>query len=137
MTSYLHTAIFAAGVGQLYVVVAAFFVPKCLRWSSDLQTLPRMLRQLFLVYASYVVAAIVVFGVTSIVFAGDLAADTSGARTICGLIALFWGARLALQLVFDVRSYLKAWWIKLGFHSLTVLFIAFTVTYGAAAFLPR
>jgi hypothetical protein len=61
-------------------------------------------------------------------------ANGSGlARGVSGYIAAFWGIRLALQWVFDVREHLNTWWLKLGYHTLTVLFIGFTVIYGYAA----
>jgi hypothetical protein len=31
---------------------------------------------------------------------------------------------------------LKTWWLRAGYHALTVLFVYFTLVYGAAALLP-
>ena len=41
--------------------------------------------------------------------------------------------RLGLQAVFDVKPHLTAWWLKLGYHTLTVLFLFFTAVYSYAA----
>jgi hypothetical protein len=43
---------------------------------------------------------------------------------------VFWGVRLALQAVFDVRPHLSAWWLATGYHALTVLFLFFAAAYG-------
>ncbi|MCS7079163.1 MAG: hypothetical protein NZ585_03820 [Chloracidobacterium sp.] len=53
-----------------------------------------------------------------------------------GYVAVFWGVRVGLQAVFDVEAYLTAWWLRLGYHGLTVLFVFFTVIYGWAALRP-
>ncbi len=58
------------------------------------------------------------------------------ARGVCGYIAVFWGVRLALQGVFDVKQHLSAWWLKAGYHALTALFVGFTLIYGYAALRP-
>ena len=47
--------------------------------------------------------------------------------------AVFWGVRLCLQAVFDVKPHLTAWWLTAGYHTLTVLFLSFTAVYGYAA----
>lgn len=39
----------------------------------------------------------------------------------------------ALQAFLDVKEHLTAWWLKLGYHGLTALFLALTVLYGWAA----
>jgi len=62
-----------------------------------------------------------------------VAADWRGAR---GYIALFWGLRLPLQAVFDVKAHLTTWWLKLGYHTLTVLFVSFTLVFGYGALQP-
>jgi hypothetical protein len=58
------------------------------------------------------------------------------ARGVCGYIAVFWGIRLALQWVFDVKEHLSAWWLKLGYYVLTILFASFTLLYGYATLRP-
>ena len=42
---------------------------------------------------------------------------------------MFWGVRLVLQAVFDVKPYLITWWLKTGYHMLTILFLFFTIVY--------
>jgi hypothetical protein len=49
---------------------------------------------------------------------------------------VFWGIRLALQWIFDVKEHLSNWWLKVGYYTLTILFAGFTLLYGFAALRP-
>lgn len=55
------------------------------------------------------------------------------ARGLCAYVAVFWDVRLCLQAIFDVKEHLTAWWLKLGYHLLTALFLFFTAIYAYAA----
>ncbi len=128
--------IFFAGFGQLSVLVASALVPIRLNWRTELQVLPRLHRQMYWVYGGYTVMSIVAFGVLSIVNADELATGRGLARGFCAYVAVFWGIRVVLQGVFDVRAHLTAWWLKLGEILLTVLFVLFTLIYAWAALRP-
>ena len=132
----LPTLIFAAGIGQLGVLAAGALVPFRLGWRTTLGGLPALHRQMYWVYGGYVVLAIITFGLLSLFHARELAAGSGLARTLCGYVAVFWGVRLALQGVFDVKPYLTTWWLRAGYHLLTVLFLTFTLVYGYAALRP-
>jgi hypothetical protein len=132
----LGTLIFLAGIGQLSVLVASALVPIRLEWKSSLAVLPRLHRQLYWVYGSYVVMAIVAFGVICLLCARDLAAGGALARVLCGYIAVFWSVRLSLQAVLDAGPHLTVWWLRLGYHLLTVLFVSFALLFGVAALRP-
>lgn len=125
--------IFCAGVGQLCVLVASALVPVRLNWKADLQVLPRLHRQLFWIYGGYVVLAIIALGLISVTSAAELAQGTPLARCVCGYIAVFWGVRLALQVVLEVKGHFTTWWLKAGYHLLTVLFATFTLIFGWAS----
>lgn len=132
----LTTLITLAGIGQLCVLIASALVPFHLNWKVELKALPRLHRQMYWVYGGYVVLAIVAFGLISLFQARELAAGAGLARGVCGYIAVFWGVRLVLQGVLDVKERLTAWWLTVGYHVLTVLFASFTLVYGYAAFRP-
>jgi hypothetical protein len=104
-----------------------------LNWKTDLQVLPCLHRQLFWVYGGYVVLAISALGLGSMANAAELARGSLLARCVCGYIAIFWGIRLALQTVLDVREHLTTWWLKAGYHTLTVVFATFTAIFAWAA----
>ena len=136
MQETLEALIFSAGVGQLGVLVASALVPLRLNWREVFQSLPKLHRQMYWVYGGYVVLAIVAFGLICLFNARELAAGSGLARGVCAYMAVFWGVRLGLQAVFDVKEHLTAWWLALGYHMLTVLFVSFTLLFGYAALRP-
>jgi len=62
-----------------------------------------------------------------------LASGSRLARGFCAYVAVFWGIRLALKAVFDIKGYLNTWWAKAGYSALTLLFTALTIVYSWAA----
>jgi hypothetical protein len=118
-----------AGIGQLSVLVASSLVPLKLNWKKDLASLPTLHRQMYWTYGGYVVMSIVFLGIVSILCADELASGSRLAKIFCIYGAIFWGVRLCLQAVFDVKPHLTVWWLKLGYHTLTVLFVFFTAVY--------
>ena len=56
-----------------------------------------MLRQLFWVYGVFIVVMSISFGVLTCIHAPAMAAGDPIARSICALIAIFWGLRLLVQ----------------------------------------
>jgi len=133
MNDYLPMTLFVAGFAQLGVLVASSLVPMRLQWRDSLAGLPRLHRQLYWIYGGYVVLGIVFNGVVTIVNADALAEGSMLARCVCGYVAIFWGIRLSLQTVLDVKGFLTEWWLAAGYHLLTVLFASFTLIFGYAA----
>jgi hypothetical protein len=129
----LAPLIFYAGIGQLCVLVASALVPLRLNWKSSLRELPTLHRQLFWVYGGYVVLSIVSLGLICLFNADELARGSGLARAICAYAAVFWGVRLSLQSFLAAREFTTTWWLKAGYHVLTVLFASFTVIFGWAA----
>lgn len=129
----LADAIFIAGIAQLGVLIASALVPFRLDWRRQLQCLSRLHRQMYWVYGGYIVLSIVAFAALSIFNAGELASGSALARGFCAYVAVFWGIRLGLQAVFDVKEHLSAWWLKAGYLVLTLVFVALAVVYGWAA----
>jgi hypothetical protein len=122
------------GVLQLGILVASALVPGVLRWRTELRSLSALSRQLIWVHGAFIVLVIVGLGLISVVEAEQLADGSLLARTVCGFIAVFWGARLAIQcFVFDGRPYLTRWFLKLGYHGLTASFLYLTVAFALAA----
>jgi hypothetical protein len=136
MHQMLTNLITLAGLCQLGVLIASALVPIRLHWRSELAVLSRLHRQMYWVYGGYVVLAIVAFGVISLFNAEEMADGSGLARGFCGYIAVFWTIRLMLQAVLDVKEHLTAWWLKLGYRTLTVLFLSFALIYAYAALHP-
>lgn len=121
-----------AGAAQLCILVASSLVPFQLNWTRDLASLPVLHRQMYWTYGGYVVLGIVFLGAVSLACADELTSGSRLGRAVCLYGLVFWGARLPLQAVFDAKPFLTAWWLKAGYHLLTVLFLAFVGVYGVA-----
>ena len=122
------------GMLHFAILIASALTPGVLEWRRHLANLPPLLRQLFWVYGSFIVLVIVSFGIISLAHAGALASGDPLARSVSGLIAIFWAARLGVQwFVFDATPFLTNALLKLSYHALTVAFIALTLIYGGAA----
>jgi hypothetical protein len=134
MNPRLSDVIFLAGVGQWLILIASALVPLRLDWGTRLLALPVLLRQLFWIYGGYVVLSIVSLGAISMMCATELADGSRLSRAVCAYIAVFWGVRLALQAVLNARPFLTTWWLRAGYHLLTILFILLTATFTWGAF---
>lgn len=121
-----------AGVGQLGILIASVQVPAKLNWKHDLAVLNRLHRQMYWTYGAYVVLGIVFLGLVSLLCADELASGSRLAVVVCAYGFVFWGARVALQWVYDIKSFLTARWMRAGYHVLTVAFVSLTVLYGVA-----
>jgi hypothetical protein len=132
----LSDLIFIGGIANLSILIASALVPFRLKWREEFRPLSPLHRQMFWVYGGYVVLAIVSLGLISIFNAQELARGSGLARGFCGYAAAFWGIRLALQGILDVKEHLTAWWLRLGYHGLSVMFVFLTLLYGWAALRP-
>jgi len=137
LTSLLPTSladlIFYAGAMHLGILIASSLVPFRLNWREELGVLTTLHRQMYWVYGGYVVLSIVAFALLSLFNSQELASGSGLARGVCGYVAVFWGVRVCLQPIFDVKVHLTTWWLKAGYHLLTLLFLTFAALYGYAA----
>jgi hypothetical protein len=129
----LTQLLFISGIVHFCILVASALVPFRLNWREELAGLSRLHRQMYWTYGGYVVIAIVAFGCISVTNAAELARGSGLARGFCLYVFVFWLVRLGLQGVFDVKPHLTAWWLKLGYGLLTVLFAFLAAVYGWAA----
>ncbi len=137
MNEILPYLILGAGIAQLCVLVASSLVPFVMKWQMTFDALPKLHQQLYWVYGGYVVLAIISLGGISIINYQELASGSMLARCVCGYITLFWGIRVSLQPFLDAKEYLqKSWFLRLGYHTLTILFLSFTIIFGYAALRP-
>ena len=133
----MKTLIQLGGLTHFAILIASALTPGVLEWRHHLATLPPLLRQLFWVYGSFIVLVIISFGTISLTNASALASGDPLARSVSAMIALFWSARLAVQwFVFDARPFLTNAFLKVGYHTLTVAFLALALIYGCAAIHP-
>jgi hypothetical protein len=88
---------------------------------------------MYWVYGGYIVLSIVSFAALSIANSRELASGSALARGFCAYVAVFWGIRVVLQAVFDVKEHLSTWWLRAGYSVLTLMFAGLTAVYAWAA----
>jgi hypothetical protein len=137
MKEFLPTLILLAGFAQWSVLVASATVPIHLKWRETFAVLPKLHRQLIWAYGAYIAASIVALGLVCVTLNDELAAGGPLAMAICIYGATFWGVRLALQGVLDAKPYLTTLWLRLGYHTLTVLFVGLVAVYVAVIVCSR
>jgi hypothetical protein len=137
MKELLPTLILLLGFAQWSVLAASAYVPVHLKWRETFAVLPKLHRQLIWAYGAYIAASIIALGLVCVSLNDELAAGGPLAMAVCVYGATFWGVRLALQGVLDAKPYLTSVWLRLGYHTLTVLFVSFVAVYVLAVFINR
>ena len=133
----LSNLIFAAGIGQLSVLVASSLVPLRLDWKRELAGLSTLHRQMYWVYGGYVVLSIIAFGIISLVNAEELAAGRRPRTLVLRLChGVLGGQAVPAAGVRRQGPPHRRGGCTRGITYLTVLFIGFTVVYGWAAVAP-
>jgi len=127
-------ALYLGGICHFGILIASATAPRALNWRENLTPLPKLLRQMFWVYGSFIVLMIVSFGTLSLIHAETLVEATPLARSVCAVIAVFWTVRLAVQFfVFDAKPFLTNAIYRIGYHGLTAVFILLVTIYGWGA----
>jgi hypothetical protein len=130
----MKTLLLIGGLFHFVILIASALTPRVLDWGANLAALHPFLRRLFWIYGCFIVLVIVSFGVLTLLHADELASTAPLARSICAIIAIFWLARLAVQFfVFDARPFLTSPFLRVGYHGLSLLFIAVVFIYGCVA----
>ena len=133
MIHYLPTLIVIAGCLHFALLTASFAAPAVLRWQDDLRRVDPLTRQLVLVHGGFIVLTIIAFGAISVSVPSALTAGSELGVALAGFIAVFWLCRLLVQLFyFDAHAHLNHVVLRLGYRSLTLLFVFFTAVYAAA-----
>ena len=121
-----------AGICQLGVAAANFFVPAKLHYRENLVRLSPIVRQVFIVHSVYIVLVLIGFGAICLLFPSDLCGASSLGRFLCGFLAVFWGLRIVLQVVYydgAIKKEKPLWTIFFGFvfFYLAAVFVAATL----------
>lgn len=104
--SLVH-AVMAAGLVHLAVVAMNFFLPRILDCRADLERLSPMGRQIFIVHWAYIVLVLLGIALLCLVFPRELVEGGPLARALCGFLAFFWLLRVAIQLLYYDRDFLR------------------------------
>ncbi len=102
----LRLLLLVTAVVQIVVSVINLALPRLLGWRDCLAALPLLVREVFHVHLFYISVTCAIFGVLTWRFADELAAGTSDvARWLAAAIALFWGSRTVIQVVYYSKSH--------------------------------
>jgi hypothetical protein len=131
--SMLTTLLQIAGILHIGLLCAGASMPKAVNFRGHIGALPPFLRQLFLVYFSFIALMLVGFGLMTFVFAHSMAAGEPIARALCILMTVFWGVRLIVAaFIFEVKPYLTNWFYRLGYQATNLVFVYLVVVYALA-----
>jgi hypothetical protein len=129
----MATALLVVGWGQILLVLASLWLPRVLRWPQQLAALDPLTRRIFWVYAGYILGTNLCLGGLSVIAPSLLLDRTTLARAVAGYAAIYWGARLVIQLVWFRGAAPKGRAYALADVAVTLGFLACTVVYGAIA----
>ena len=129
----LEPVVRLAGLGQLVLAAASTAIPCVLRWRTETASLRPLLRQLFWIYAGYILGFHIAFGLLSLLAPGWLVDGSSLAAAVSGFIAAYWSVRLVLQFTYLDRSDApQGHWFRAAETALVLLFVFLSATYGGA-----
>ena len=129
----LESVVRLAGLGQLVLAAASTAIPYVLRWRTETASLRPLLRQLFWVYAGYILGFHVAFGLLSFLAPGWLLDGSGLAAAVSGFIATYWNVRLVLQFTYLDRSDApQGRWFSAAEAALVSLFVFLSATYTGA-----
>lgn len=92
-------AIQLAGIILLCITVANFFAPKKMRWTVNLKKTEPVFRQVFISHCVFLLACVVGMALLCLLTPHWLLAEGLG-KAVTGFLALFWGARVLVQLFY-------------------------------------
>ncbi|HJZ95593.1 MAG TPA: MBOAT family protein [Candidatus Solibacter sp.] len=134
---YLSSALYTAALAHLIILIASAQVPTRLNWRHDLRKLAPFNRKIFWTYGAYIVLCIASFAALTWFLHDDLLAGARSARFLAAFIAIFWTARVAIDVFwFDYRDWPPGNALIAGHALLTTLFAALAAIYWCAALIP-
>jgi hypothetical protein len=127
--------LWVAGAIQMAIVLANAVLPARLNVHAGMASVPRSVRQVFVVHWIYIVLTVSLFSLLCLFFARDLAGGSSLGRFLCIAMGAFWGLRLPLQFFYyDAELRRQNRVLDLAYVLALVALIAIFV---AAALAPR
>lgn len=124
----LDKILIAAAIGQLIVAGINMCLDQILGWGKDLKSLPKLLQEVFIVHKWFISIILLIFGVITIRFAGDIAnAEYEMTRWFAAAVGFFWGIRTLIQWFF------YGWDNWRGKAKETAIHWILTISYGGAA----
>ncbi|MEM7307995.1 MAG: hypothetical protein AAF682_15055 [Planctomycetota bacterium] len=123
-----------AGLGQLVLALASLAIPRVLGWREETRRLSPLTREVFWTYAVYIWVTNVALGLTSLLLAEELASRAPLARAVTAYALVYWGVRLALQLLSFGKHAPPGRRFKVAEALLVQLFVFLSAVYAWATF---
>jgi hypothetical protein len=123
-----------AGLVQVAIAAANLFLPAKLKYRENLSRVAPIIRQVFVVHSIYIGGVVLLFAAVTFGFAGELASGHGLGRFLAAAIAVFWLARVPLQIFYYDPNLRPAH--RAGDLAMTAALLFLTVTYATAALLP-
>jgi hypothetical protein len=121
----MEIALHIAAAAQLSVAMLNLFLVRIMKWEKAVARMPQLVREVFQVHAWFISITLVIFGVVTLRFAGELAAGTNDlGRWLAAGIGLFWLVRWVMQFFFYSSSHWK------GKRAETIVHIVLILLYG-------
>jgi hypothetical protein len=124
----LEAGLRTAAVAQIGVAILNLFLIRIMKWNSDLERMPLLVREVFRIHCYFISITLAIFGVITWRFARDIASATNpiGIWLAIG-IGLFWLIRSGMQWL----HYSTIHWR--GHRSRTIIHFLLFFGYGALA----
>ena len=125
---HLDKLLIAAAIGQLAIAAINMRLDRLLAWNRDLESLPRLLQEVFVVHKWFISITLVIFGVLTLRFAGDIGGGRyEMARWFAAGVGIFWAIRTLIQWVY------YGWEHWRGKARETIVHGILTISYGGTA----
>ena len=92
--------IWVAGSVHLLLFISGFFLPRKLQFQENLSRVAPIIRQIFVVHSVYISTLLLFLGILCLLFAPELAGGSMLGKFFSGYLAVFWGARILIQLFY-------------------------------------
>ena len=124
----MKEALCIAAAAQLLVAGLNLFLVRIMKWEEVVARMPQLVREVFHVHAWFITITLVIFGVVTIRFAGELAAGTNDlGRWLAAGIGIFWLIRWLMQFFYYNSSHWR------GKRAETIVHIVLIFLYGSFA----
>jgi Na+/H+ antiporter NhaD/arsenite permease-like protein len=123
-----------AGALHLTTLAIAYITPIPRDWDKNLAALPLTHRRFAIAQNVFIGGVIAVLGLVCLFFAEELASGDTLARVICGVIALWWAARLAVLPFLGVIEHLNRVHLRVGFGLLMLQCALYALFFALLAF---
>jgi len=134
--AFFESLLIAAALGQLAVAALNLRLEAILGWKPHLETLPPLMREVFVVHKWFISITLVIFATLTLRFAGEIASGASSlGRWLAAAIGIFWAIRTVIQWCYYGRDNWRGKGRETAVHwILTLVYGGWTALYLFCAF---